>query len=228
MNEENEASPSANDEMAAGTDGAPRTPRPHKGWHSRGYLPHFDAPNLYQALTFRLADSLPQSVLTEWEKELATLDDADERDRERRRRIEDYLDAGHGSCILREPAIGLLVQNALLHFDAERYRMLAWCIMPNHVHALIHCLPRHPLSDVVHSGKSFTAHRINALKGTTGPVWQRDYYDRYIRDETHYWNTVRYIERNPVKARLVKEKTDWPWSSAGSAVPGSAVRLGGL
>jgi REP element-mobilizing transposase RayT len=186
----------------------------HRGWHSRGYLPHFDAPRRYQAITFRLADSMPQCVLDEWERELEALADEDERDQERSRRVERYLDAGHGLCLLREAKSAEITENALLRFDGERYRLLAWCVMPNHVHALLQCLPGFPLGEVMHSWKSFTAHGINAIHGRTGQVWQRDYYDRFMRDEEHYWNTVRYIERNPVKARLVKEKEEWLWSSA--------------
>jgi putative transposase len=172
-------------------------------------------PGCYQALTFRLADSLPKSVLEEWEQELALLtDDEDERERERRRRIETYLDAGHGSCLLRENRSAVEVENAMLHFDGERYRLLAWCAMPNHVHTLIQCLPGFPLGDVLHSWKSFTARRINAIHTREGHVWQRDYHYRFMRDEEHYWNTIRYIERNPVKARLVKEPAEWLWNSA--------------
>ena len=48
----------------------------------------------------------------------------------------------------------------------------------------------------------------------SGQFWMEDYFDRYIRNEKHYWNTVRYIENNPVKARLCKEPSDWPFSSA--------------
>ncbi len=189
-------------------------PAPHRGWHSRDYLPRFDAPGLYQALTFRLADSLPSTILAQWEKELAALSDETARDLERRRRIEDWLDAGHGSCLLRQPEMASLVQNALLYFDGARYRLLSWCVMPNHVHVLIQCLPGFPLDAVLHSWKSFSSHEINRRQGSTGSLWQREYHDRYIRDEDHYWNVIHYIHRNPVKARLVEKQEDWSWSSA--------------
>jgi putative DNA methylase len=60
-----------------------------------------------------------------------------QREIELRRRIEEYLDAGHGACWLRRPEIAALVEGALRYFDGQRYRLLAWCVMPNHVHTLI-------------------------------------------------------------------------------------------
>ena len=102
------------------------------GWHSRGYLPHFDAAEITQTVTFRLADSLPQSVLERWKLELEE-GSATEPNSVLRRRIEHYLDQGYGSCTLRDARIGAAVQESLLHFDGERCRLLAWVVMPNHV-----------------------------------------------------------------------------------------------
>lgn len=180
---------------------------PPKGWYSRGYLPHIDVPGLLQAITFRLADSLPTDVLDRLAEE--KLDDT-----ERRERIEAFLDAGHGECWLARPEIAKIVEDALLHFDGERYRLISWCIMPNHVHVLIETRPGHPLAEVVHSWKSFTAKEINAVLGRSGEVWQREYFDRYIRDDRHLQATIEYIESNPVKAELVERAENWPYSSA--------------
>jgi len=147
------------------------SPAPHLGWHSRGYLPHWDHPGMIQSLNFRLGDAMPQGVLERWRQELCILPaptslssrltsktravgkDAGAAGVELRRRVEDYLDAGHGACWLLQPEIGSLVERALLHFDQHRYRLLAWCIMPNHVHALIETLEGWPLSNVLHSWK---------------------------------------------------------------------------
>jgi len=199
-------------------------------------------PGLIQTLTFRLHDALPAPVLKALQAELDELDDETEREKRRRLKIEEYLDAGHGSCLLRQPAAAEIVQNALLHFDTERYRLIAWCLMPNHVHVIIECLPGHLLADVLHAWKSFTAHAINKTLNRTGPLWQKEYHDRFIRDAVHFQKALHYLEQNPVKARLVADKAEWPWSSArsaaarsaaagsaaaGSAVAGSAVRPAG-
>jgi hypothetical protein len=88
-------------------------------WYSRGYLPHFDEANLTQTLTFRLFDSMPQAVLDLWREELRLLPER-EANRERRERIDAYLDRGYGNCYLRDDRLAEIVQNALLHFDDKR------------------------------------------------------------------------------------------------------------
>ena len=102
----------------------------HKFWHSRGYLPHCDTPGLLQAITFRLADSLPANVL---ERLLQGAGD----NAEKHRRIENLLDAGHGACWLKQPDVADIAENSLLHLDVQRYRLLARSVMLNHVHVLI-------------------------------------------------------------------------------------------
>jgi putative DNA methylase len=179
-----------------------------RGWHSRGYLPHFDAPGLRQMITYRLADAMPVSRRHEW-LELLSI----EGEREQRIKIETYLDAGHGECHLRQPKIVALVQENLLHFDGMSYRLLAWTVMPNHVHALIEMMQT-PLSEILHGWKSYTGKAANRLLGRTGDFWQPEYFDRYIRDEEHFGKAVRYIENNPVKAGLTKLPEEWLFGSA--------------
>jgi REP element-mobilizing transposase RayT len=139
--------------------------------------------------------------------------DKDPRHIELQKRIARYEDAGHGACWLREAGIGGLAEAAMLHFDGLRYQLLAWCVMPNHVHALIETWERWPLAGVVHSWKSYTAHQANRILNRCGVFWQREYHDRYIRNAEHYRETLRYIEDNPVKAGLVEQASEWPWSS---------------
>ena len=103
------------------------------GWHERGYLPHCDFRGLIQFVTFRLADSMPESRRGEWEHLLKIADD-----REKRTKLEEYLDRGVGECHLGDPRIAKIAEAAMLHFHNERYELLAWCVMPNHVHVLAH------------------------------------------------------------------------------------------
>jgi len=154
-------------------------------------------------------------VLEKMARELAAHPE-DKRQTERERRIAACLDAGHGACWLKAPRIAALVENALLHFDGQRYRLLAWCVMPNHVHALVETKEGFPLPEIVHSWKSFTANEANKILRRTGDFWQREYHDRFIRDDDHYRNAVVYIENNPVKAGLVKTAQAWRYSSAWS------------
>ena len=205
-----------------------------RGWHSRGYLPHFDSPEAIQHVTFHLADSLPNDVVARLAEELKTLPPA-KQDAERRKRIEAWMDAGHGSCVLREPIIAAMVQNSLLTFDARRYRLLAWVVMPNHVHVLFQPVDGWTVAKIVASWKKFTARKICDYQRSAGDVpgnaillngvvanreigvprvWHREYWDRYIRDERHLRQAIEYIHQNPVKAGLVDRPESWPWSSA--------------
>jgi putative transposase len=188
------------------------------GRRSRGYLPHRDRLHLLQSITFRQADSLPQSELKQLEQKLLLLPEI-RKDVEKRKRIDRWLDAGMGCCALRNAEAAEFVQRALLHFDGERYQVLAWAIMPNHVHVLID--PAEPLSKIIQGWKSFTArwlleHNERLGLGIPDPhhVWMREYWDRFIRDEDHLRATIDYIHRNPVKAGLCGEPRDWRWSSA--------------
>ena len=174
-----------------------------KGWYSRGYLPHFDSPETIQFVTFRLGDSLPKAVA---QSLAADPDNLLLTDRE--------LDNGWGACWLRRPDIATLAESALLHFDGDRYRLFAWCIMPNHVHVIVEPSAGHTLDRIVHSWKSYSAHRANEVLGRHGVFWHRDYFDRFMRDEGHLSRMIDYIENNPVKARLAAEPWEWNWSSA--------------
>lgn len=193
-----------------------------RGWHSRGYLPHFDGGEIWQTVTFRLADSFPTERLETWQWELRLLP-KERSDRELHRRIEEYLDQGHGACHLRRPDIAAMVQAALLFFEAQRYRLDAWAVMPNHVHVLFLPFAQWSLSQIVHSWKSYSAKKANRMLGRSGAFWQEDCRDRYIPDEEHFLAARAYIEDNPVKARLCTRAGEWPFGSARLRVGSAGV-----
>jgi putative transposase len=211
-----------------GVPGNIGAPDSRKEWYSRGYLPHRDATGLLQAVTFRLADSLPQEKLERLEEELTELPET-LRGAERRQRIEQWLDAGMGCCALRHPEMASQMRDALRHFDGQRYRLIAWCIMPNHVHVLMETFA--PIARIVQGWKSVTARWAltqNEELGLGIPdskhLWMRDYWDRYIRNDGHLENVVLYIHQNPVNAGLCERAEDWLWSSARNAdVPNGCV-----
>ena len=197
---------------------------PSSQYHRTG-LPHFEAGEVPQHICFRLADSLPQSLLREWEEELQRLPETEQQN-ERRQRIEAALDQGHGACWLQRPEIATLVRGALCHFNGDRYRLHGWVIMPNHVHVLVTPLGDHSLSGVVHSWKSYTATQANKLLGRRGPFWHADYFDRFMRDEGHFVTTLEYIHGNPVKAGLCADPSAWEWTSYHTwASPGGGEQL---
>jgi REP element-mobilizing transposase RayT len=182
-----------------------------KIWHSRGYLPHFEGGERVQSATLRLYDSIPPDTIKRWETELQGNDG---RDSALRKRIDAYLDQGFGECYLRAPQIAALVQDSLLFHDSKKYRLVAWVIMPNHLHLLFIPIDGSSLSSIMHSIKSYSANEANKMLSRTGKFWQKEYFDRYIRDENHFANIVSCIAMNPVKARLCKNPSDWRFSSA--------------
>jgi REP element-mobilizing transposase RayT len=179
-----------------------------KGWYSRGYLTHFDAPGTRQFITYRLADSIPPELRDKW-VEVMKLED----DREKFRQMELMLDRGLGACALRDARLAQIVQDNLWFQDGKAYRLLAWVVMPNHLHILAEM--GKPLGEVLKNWKSYTGSEANKMLGKVGETfWQADYFDRYIRNQEHYRKVVRYIENNPVKAGLVREPSQWRRSSA--------------
>ncbi len=179
----------------------------HKGWYWPRHLPHRDEPGLVQAITFRLHDSLPQS----WLRQQAYLQGNPNDDPALEQRL---LDQGLGACTLGDSRAAEIVEQCLLYGDGTRYVLLAWVVMPNHVHVLIATVEGWPLSRVIGGWKSFSARRINAALARTGPLWGREYHDRYVRDEVHLGKAVYYVHNNPVAAGLVDRPEDWPYSSA--------------
>ncbi len=201
-----------------------------RGWHERGYLPHCDKPGLAQFVTFRLWDSMPASQRGEWEHLIAIFGRSDAPRssisgdaslpgaqnialREQRIKLEEYLDRGLGECFLRDPRIAALAESAMLHHHGQRFRMLAWVVMPNHVHALVEVWTV-PLSKIVQNWKSIISVQANKLLGRTGRFWQPEYWDRFMRDAGQALKAIHYIENNPVKASLCRSPEAWPFSSA--------------
>ena len=183
----------------------------YQPWHSRGYLPHFESEGIFQFVTFRLADSLPQTVLNKWKREVET----DEiTDIDFRRRIERYLDQNYGYCYLKDVRVAGCIRETLLKFHDEKYRLISWVVMPNHVHILIRLLGSNKLSAIMHSIKSFTASESNRILHRRGSFWFKESFDRFIRDDKHFYATIRYIENNPVKARFCDDPSEWEFSSA--------------
>jgi len=168
-----------------------------KGTHSRGYLPHWDFAKSVQAITFRLDDSLPATVVKEWKTELWDLlespDSSQKAKAELHRRISRYEDSGIGSCVLGTPEIAQIVQTEIISGHPSSYKFIEWCIMPNHVHVLIRLMHELSLGTIVKNWKAVTAVKINQILNRTGRLWMPDYHDRYIRDFDHFYDAKTYI-----------------------------------
>jgi putative transposase len=175
------------------------------GWHTRGYLPHYDQNTLLQHVVFRTFGSLPKHASKSLEsqdhlKNCAAIDLA--------------LDQSRDGAIFSNTANAIIMQDALRYFDGDRYDLQAWCVMPNHVHVVIVTDHNVLLGSIIKSWKHSVAWSINKANGTNGSVFALDYFDRYIRNLRQAETAIHYVEVNPVKAGLCFNAADWPWSSA--------------
>jgi REP element-mobilizing transposase RayT len=195
---------------------------------SRGYLPHLEGENPIYFVTFRLADSLPRELLAQLRQEREMLKKArqagtqvradlirQEKLRALLRKAERFLDGGLGACHMRDQRIARIVAGAIRHFEGERYRLLAWCVMPNHVHVVFSPIEGNTLETIVHSWKSFSAQAANRLLRRSGTFWQREYFDHLVRNEASVARILRYVQQNPLKAGL----HNWPWVGSHSVPP---------
>jgi tRNA threonylcarbamoyl adenosine modification protein (Sua5/YciO/YrdC/YwlC family) len=187
-------------------------------------LPHWSRNAATYAVTFRLVDSLPVDVVADWKREKRSIvanarqqgRELSESERERMTqlfstKVERLLDAGTGGCWLRDERVAAIVQEALTYFDQQRYHLVAWCIMPNHVHAIVRPERSFSFSQILQTWKSVTAHKANRLLHRTGEFWQAESYDHLIRNEADLEHHIRYVEENPKKAGLA----GWRWVSRG-------------
>jgi len=185
-------------------------------------LPHWTREGASYAVTFRLADSLPKTVLDSWDFERRDLiktakqqgcpltsHEAKRLDALFTTKVDKCLDEGQGHCRLREDRIATVVASAVEFFEGSRYRLFAWCVMPNHVHLVLQPVPGHELPHIPHSWKSYTAKEINKTLGTTGEFWEVEYYDHLIRDAQDFKAQVETALTNPMKAGL----QNWKWTS---------------
>lgn len=180
-------------------------PGAHSGWRTRGYLPHHDGPGLVQHIVFRLADALPVAVVERLRQSPAV---------EHLLHAESALDTGLGSRVLADARVASIVHGAIRHFDGQRYELIAWCVMPNHVHVLARTCEGWSTSKIVQAWKSFSAKRANDTLERSGRFWAPEYFDRTMRDEGEVAIACDYIINNPVSAGLCERPKDWRWSSA--------------
>jgi REP element-mobilizing transposase RayT len=176
------------------------------------HLPHLYKPGGWYFVTFRLRDAVVSQVRT-----MANVAPSSQR----LSQIDplglvaaDEPPLALGSCALRKPEVAHIVQDTLLESDGRRYELAAWCVMPNHVHAVLAPLLEVRLSAIMQSWKGSTSRRINLHLNRTGSLWQRESFDHLIRSADSFEHLVDYVEMNPVVAGLCQCREDWPFSSA--------------
>ncbi len=131
-------------------------------------------------------------------------------------RMDAMLDAGAGSCVMRDPRIADLVEGALRFFDGDRYILHAWAVMPNHAHVVFTPLRDHALDEVLKSWKGFTSRETNRLLNREGMLWQKESHDHLVRNQEDFDHHLEYTLKNPAAAGL----TNWRWVGRGPSSPG--------
>lgn len=177
-------------------------------------LPHWPQDGATYFVTFRLGDSLPQSKLHElrglriqWERKFPpprTQENLDAISRKIFVRMEEWLGQGMGSCVLREPRCAKLVVDQLQAAQDDAYELGCYVIMPNHVHAVVRPLRSgaKELEAILQTWKGASAAKLSAVRGGSGSLWQRESFDRIVRDEEHLWRAIQYVGRNGSRAGL--------------------------
>jgi len=190
------------------------------------HMPHWRQDGVFYFVTFRLADSIPRTVLEEWAEQdrvwlaargitealpeperqarYAALPETERRafERDLAHRLFVELDRCHGSCLLRQAAVAGLVSQAIRFHHGTRIDCGDYVVMPNHVHWLLRPHPGEALESILHSVKRFSASQINRHVERSGTLWQRESYDHIVRDEPEFERIRSYIEQNPKKANL--------------------------
>ncbi len=179
----------------------------------RRRLPHWEQSQATYFVTFRLADALPASVvqMLDERRRLGALSEIEDWEW-----LDSYLDAGSGTGLLARPSCAQIVEGTLRHFDGVRHHLSDFVVMPNHVHSLVQPIGPYDLGSIVHSWKSFSAHRMQRDGHATGTLWQSESFDRLVRGTTELRRFQQYIHDNPSKAGLQegryllgKGKTEW-------------------
>lgn len=207
----------------------------------RRHLPHWQPMGGMFFVTFRLKGSMPLSIIKQLQeefefqkKQLLRTPTAENKAtliklrKSQFARYDAVLDGEQfGDCFLREQKQAQLVIDEIQRWNGKLYDLLAYCIMPNHVHLLIDTslqLPEdmefsnlerieyEPLQNIMKQVKGASARFVNQSLCKLGQFWQHESYDHLVRNDKELNNVVAYILNNPVKARLVRENNLWPFS----------------
>ena len=172
---------------------------------SRRMLPHWYQPGKLQFVTFRLGDSLPAKVRGYYQSRMDAFRQFHPEPWSAETRhlfaktfyptLQKMLDSGYGECLLRDERVRKVVVDAFDYREGKDFELGDIVVMPNHVHFLA-AFNREP-KIVMERLMDFTTREINRLLGRRGGLWDRDFFDRMIRNERHLENVRGYIADNP-------------------------------
>ena len=192
----------------------------------RRNLPHILPEQGVFFITFRIYNSLPLKIIADlknnYEKEIKAARNFVSNSRRFRSRLleiyddylyefDDMLDKYTTEFDLTNPELATIIINSIRYFDQKDYRLICFCIMPNHVHMIVYNLKK-PLYTIMKLLKGYSSGEINKILERKGKFWQSESYDNYIRSRNDLHNKIQYVMNNPVKAGLVSNRKDWKYS----------------
>ncbi len=222
---------------------------------SKRHRPHIHPPDSILFVTYRLAGSIPKAIVRQYKAKKEWLDnqlkrinneahesnspkmkkwleDAEDFNRAWFLKFEDILHkASVGPMWMKDERIADLVADSLRKLDGDAYRLDAYSVMSNHVHAVFKPFlserelhqsfdpegrliftSQHPsLSRIMQSLKGPTARECNRVLSRTGQFWEHESFDHVVR-ESKFFQAIKYVLNNPVKAGLVGDWRKWRWN----------------
>jgi REP element-mobilizing transposase RayT len=191
-------------------------------------LPHLFDINKPVFVTYRLRFTMPKSILDElikrkieWFDEIKSLEYKEKQQyiAEQNNVFFTWYDELIAKSeeipnFLHRPDIRDIISASFRFFDNQRYQLLAYCIMPNHVHVLMYPVTQangdiYSTAHITYTWKRFTANQINKILNREGSLWQRESYDHLVKNEKELYHTLTYIIDNPVKAGLSLSWDEW-------------------
>ncbi len=192
-------------------------------------LPHFQPPDdTVFFVTTRLDGSLPKEAIDKLnevrDNQILAIQASNSSYQDKRLQIDnahkrffgkydDLLDKlTIGNNWLKIPAIAEIVCNSLHFFDNQRYELICFTVLSNHIHVVFEVKKEYALYGIMQSLKSFSARKTNELLDRSGQFWQHESYDRVVRDADELSRIILYTLNNPVKAGLCEKWEDWAFS----------------
>ncbi|MBI9069394.1 MAG: transposase [Salinivirgaceae bacterium] len=186
----------------------------------RRKLPHIQPNDAVYFVTFSLKDSLPKHMVAEFSEAFGSIvgnmmnntQIKAKAYKQYDEQIEELLHSGkYGNQWFKNPEVAQVIIDCFQYLDGRDFKLVCYCIMSNHVHFIAYNLKK-SLHKIMHSLKSYSANECNKLLNRKGSFWQREYYDRIIRDRNDLAHKIKYIIEKPVKASIVGNWRDYPFT----------------
>jgi len=178
----------------------------------RRRLPHIQPENAVYFITIRLAGTLPKSLIETLNNQLESEKFTAKAKQKYFDEIEEFLDyEKEGPTYFKQKEIAQIVIDSLHFYDNKEFKLICFCIMSNHVHFIAYRFKK-PLFQLLKNLKTYTATQANKILDRKGNFWQREYFDRIVRDRNDLDQKIVYIINNPVKAGLIDSWEKWPYN----------------